>query len=130
MNSDPIADLFTRIRNAQAVGLEKVELPYSGLKMKIANLMAEQGFLSKVEKEGSQPRKKIKITLAYREGQPVIHQIQRISKPGQRIYASVSEIKPVKRGRGLAIVSSSRGIITDRQARHDNIGGELIGQVW
>jgi len=98
--------------------------------MKIANLMAERGFLAKVEKEGSQIRKKIRVTLAYREGQPVIHQIQRISKPGQRIYASVSEIKPVKRGRGLAIVSSSRGIISDRQARQDNIGGELIGQMW
>jgi len=130
MNSDPIADLFTRIRNAQAVGLEKIELPYSEIKMKIANLMVERGFLAKVEKEGSQIRKKIRVALAYREGQPVIHQIQRISKPGQRIYASVSEIKPVKRGRGLAIVSSSRGIISDRQARQDNIGGELIGQMW
>lgn len=130
MNNDPIADLFTRIRNAQAVGLGEIKLPYSELKMKIARLLAERGFLAGVEKEGSKIQKKLKLALAYREGQPAIHEIERISKPGQRIYISAQEIRPVKRGRGVAIISTSRGIIGDQQARKDKIGGELIGKVW
>lgn len=130
MNTDPIADLFTRIRNAQAVGLGEIRVPYSELKMKIAHLMADRGFLAGVEKEGSKTQKRLKITLAYRAGQPAIHEITRISKPGQRIYISAQDIRPVKRGRGLAIISTSRGIMDDQRARKDKIGGELIGKLW
>jgi small subunit ribosomal protein S8 len=130
MNTDPIADLFTRIRNAQNTGLADLRLPYSEIKMELAKLMVEKGFLADAKKEGSRTEKKIHFTLIYRDGQPAIHEIVRISKPGQRIYASSNKIKPYKRGRGLVMVSTSKGLMSGHQARQENIGGELIGKIW
>ncbi len=130
MNTDPIADLFTRIRNAQAAGLSDLEMPYSEFKMKLARLLAGRGFLAEAEKKGSGPQKRLRLVLAYREGQPAIREITRISKPGQRIYVSADEIRPVKRGRGITIVSTSKGLLTGHDAQQQGVGGELIGKVW
>lgn len=130
MNTDPIADLFTRIRNAQATGLSELELPYSELKMQLAELMVKHGFLGEASKKGSKAQKKIHLTLVYREGQPVIHEITRISKPGQRIYLSNQKIRSVKRGQGMAIISTSKGLMSGQEARRQKAGGELIGKVW
>lgn len=130
MNTDPIADLFTRIRNAQAVGLSEVRVPYSEMKMRLARLIADNGFLVGAEKEGNRTSKRLRLILAYREGQPVIHEFTRVSKPGRRIYVTAKEIKPFKRGHGISIISTSKGLMIDREARQQNLGGELIGKIW
>jgi len=130
MNTDPIADLFTRIRNAQAVGLSEARIPYSEMKMRLARLMVDNGFLAGAEKEGSRTSKRLCLILAYRDGQPAIHEIIRVSKPGQRIYVAAKEIKPFKRGHGVSIISTPKGLMIGREARKQNLGGELIGKIW
>lgn len=130
MNTDPISDLFTRIRNAQSAGLKELEAPYSDFKMRLARLLVEHGFLAEAEKKGSGVQKRLRLVLAYREGRPAIREITRISTPGQRIYVSADEIRPVKRGQGLAIVSTSRGLMSGYQAKGQKLGGELIGKIW
>ncbi len=130
MNTDPISDLFTRIRNAQAVGLSETRAPYSEMKMRLSRLMVDNGFLAEVEKEGNRTQKRLRLVLAYRDGQPKIHEITRVSKPGQRIYVAAKDIKPFKRGHGITIISTSKGLMIGREARKQNEGGELIGKIW
>lgn len=130
MNTDPIADLFTRIRNAQATGLGDLEVPYSDFKMRLVQLMADNGFLGQIDKKGSKAQKSIHLILIYKDGQPAIHEITRISKPGQRIYLENHEIRSVKRGRGMGIISTSKGLVSDQDAKKQKVGGELIGEIW
>lgn len=135
--TDPINDMFNRIRNAQAVFHPTVEVPFSKLKYEIAKVLEKENFIGKIEKKGKKVKKTIEITLKYEEdnsvgGQkkPAISGLKRISKPGQRIYKSIREIKPVKGGYGTAIISTSKGLMTNREARKQRLGGEVICEIW
>ena len=125
-----ITDMFNRIRNAQMVKKPTVLVPLSGINYEIGRLLAERGFIDKVEKKGKKIKKFIEIALKYTDKVPAISGIKTISKPGQRIYISSREIRPVKGGYGMAIISTSRGVMTDKEARKQKLGGELICQVW
>ena len=131
MKFDPIADMLTRIRNALVVRHSYVEVPASQIKKAIADLLVSEGFVASAEYEGEGVEKKIKIVLKYGEnGQKVISGIKRISKPGLRVYCGASELPVVLNGLGVAVISTSKGIMTDKEARAKNLGGEVIAYVW
>jgi len=130
MVTDTIADMFTQIRNAQAVGKDSVWINYSRLRLEIARLLGRNDFIRGVESRGKKVNKKIGLRLKYKKEKPVIHELQRISKPGRRVYRSADEIKRYKGGRGVIIISTPAGIMNGRKARQKNIGGEVIGKVW
>jgi len=131
--TDPIADLLTRIRNAQRAGLEKVELPSSKLKMAVAELLKSEGFVSEVsvKKDAGAVQGTMTVGLKYdAEKRPAISEIRRQSKPGLRRYVKHTEIPKVMNGLGIAVLSTSKGILVDREARKAHLGGELIATVW
>lgn len=128
--TDPIADMLTRIRNAQKVKLSEVLIPFSKIKFTLAKILEREGFVAKVSETKNFP-KKIKIILKYdSEKNPVIHELKRISKPGQRIYTKASEISKVLGGLGIAIISTSRGLMTTKEAKKRKLGGEILCQIW
>lgn len=128
---DPIADMLTRIRNAQAVLKKDVLVPYSRIKFEIAKILEKKGFVESVRKFGRKGGKKIKIVLRYDEDKrPFISGLRRVSKQGQRIYRSVEEIRPVRGGTGISIVSTSQGVMTGKEAKKRKMGGEVICEVW
>jgi small subunit ribosomal protein S8 len=126
---DPIADMFTQIRNAQAVAKEQVILPASKMKLAIAKLLKEEGYIKDFYIAENNQRRSLVIVLKYFQGKPVIDVIKRVSRPGIRIYKSCAKLPKVLGGLGVAMVSTSKGIISDRAARSLNEGGELIGIV-
>lgn len=127
---DPISNMLTIIRNAQTVQKSEVLVSFSNVNYKMAKILEKYGFVEKVEKRGRAAKKNIKITLKYDNGKPEITGLKRISKPGHRIYASSKEIKPVRGGFGIAIISTSRGIMTNKQAKQKKLGGEIIAEIW
>ena len=127
---DPIADMLTKIRNALLVKKEKVLVPFSKLKFQIAKILQEKGFVENVERKRRKAKKVIEITLKYSNGESAISGLKRISKPGQRIYLPAKKIKRVKGGFGIAIISTSRGLMTDEEARKRRLGGEVICEIW
>jgi len=128
--TDPITDMLNRIRNAQAVLKETVEVPFSNFKYEIAKILEKNGFIEKVEKKGKKTKKIIEITLKYDNKIPAISGLKRISKPGQTIYLGHRKIKRVKGGYGIAIISTSKGLMTDKEARKQKLGGEVICEAW
>ncbi len=138
--TDPIADMLNRIRNAQAVFHPTVVIPFSNLKNRIAEILEKEGFIEKVEKRGRKTNKVFEITLKYQketseEGggkkmKSVISGLKRISKPGQRIYTEAKEIKLVRGDYGVAIISTSKGLMTNKEARKRKLGGEIICEIW
>ncbi|HPA86307.1 MAG TPA: 30S ribosomal protein S8 [Bacteroidales bacterium] len=131
--TDPIADLLTRIRNAIMAGHKVVEAPASNLKKEIARILFEKGYiLSYKVVEGENPQGVLKIALKYnpKNKRPAIKKIERISRPGLRQYASVDEIPRVLNGLGIAIISTSRGVMTDKEAKKENVGGEVLCFVY
>jgi small subunit ribosomal protein S8 len=127
--SDPISDMLTRIRNAGAAQLPVVKLPHSRIKESVAKLLKSEGYVSDVSVDGD-VKKTIKINLKFNGKKSVIEGLKRISKPGLRRYVGATEIPRVRGGLGIAIVSTSEGILTDTQARKKNLGGELLCYVW
>lgn len=128
---DPIADMLNRIRNAQAVLQPTVVIPFSNFKNRIAEILEKEGFVEKVEKKGRKARKIIEVTLKYqKKTKPVISGLKRISKPGQRIYVSVKDIRSVRGGYGIAIISTSKGLMTGKEAKKRKLGGEIICEIW
>ena len=129
---DPIADMICSINNAQAVSKKQVTLyPYSDFKYAILELFKNEGFIDSVEKKGRLSKRKIVVDLKYNEdGSPKIIKIRKISKQGQRIYSTYREMKPVKSGHGISIVTTSKGLLTNKEARKNKIGGEIICEVW
>lgn len=125
---DPIADMFTRIRNAQLVNHKEVSMPSSKIKVSIAKLLQEEGYIADFNVSGD-IKKKLTITLSYYQGKPVISTIKRVSRPGLRVYKSCDELPKVLGGLGVAIVSTSKGIVSDRAARAAGQGGEIIAEV-
>ena len=141
--TDPITDMLNRIRNAQAVGHPIVDVPFSNLKYEITKILEKQGFIKKVEKKGRKIKRDIEITLKYLPSQilpsktwegenrtPAISGLKRISKTGQRIYTPAKKIKKVRGGYGIAIISTSKGLMTDKEARKQKLGGEVICEIW
>ncbi len=130
MYTDPISDMLTRIRNAIAAKKTELVLPYSKFKHNLAKLLLAEGFISGVN-ELSGRMKMLQLNLKYGpEGQPVISGIKRFSKPGQRMYLPVTRLPRTNGGFGVTIVSTSRGLLTDKQARKERVGGEIVCQVW
>ena len=129
--TDPIADMLTRIRNGLTARLASVSVPASKEKMAIANILVKEGYVVSAEEVEENSRKNIIITLKYDEnGDGVIQGIKRISKPGLRVYAGVDKLPQVISGLGIAIVSTNKGILTDKQARAAGVGGEVLAFVW
>lgn len=128
--TDPIADMLTRIRNAVAVKKSEVVLPFSKIKFNIAKVLQQENYVAEVEKVKEGQFDELKIVLKYDEQGPAIHHIQRISRPGQRIYVAGQEMPKILNGYGSAIISTSKGIMTSQMARKQNIGGELICEIW
>ena len=127
---DPIADLLVKIKNAQEAGREAVEAPFSGVKLAIAKILESEGFIAKVARKGTKNKEKLEIKLKYNQGIGAIAGVKRISRPGQRAYVSSLKLKRVKQGYGLAIISTSQGIISGKEARKKRIGGEVLCEVW
>ncbi|MBR3133878.1 MAG: 30S ribosomal protein S8 [Clostridia bacterium] len=129
--TDPIADMLTRIRNANSAKHATVDVPSSKMKLAIAQILVDEGYIKSFEKIEDNKQGVIRVTLKYDEnGKRVISGLKRISKPGLRIYANKEEIPQVLNGLGIAIVSTSKGIMTDKKARKENVGGEVLAYVW
>jgi small subunit ribosomal protein S8 len=124
--TDPIADMLTRIRNAQMIERATVLMPSSKVKIAIAKVLKDEGYIDGYKVGGEEQKPVLEIALRYHAGRPVIEKIERVSKPGLRIYKSKDDIPPVMNGLGIAIVSTSRGVMTDRAARATGVGGEVL----
>ena len=127
--SDPIADMFTRIRNAQGVDKESVRMPSSKLKVAIAQLLQDEGYIDGYAVQADGAKSELDIRLKYYAGRPVIERLERVSRPGLRVYRGREALPQVMNGLGVAIVSTSKGLMTDRKARASGMGGEIIGFV-
>lgn len=130
MMTDPIADMLTRIRNANQAKHQEVELPASRIKLEILNVLKNEGYIEEYEKIEDGKQGVIKVTLKYINKERVIKGLKRISKPGFRVYAKSVELPKVLNGLGIAIISTSNGVMTDREARKQKLGGEVIAYVW
>jgi len=128
--TDPITDMLNRIRNAQAVLKLTVDVPISKIKLEICQVLAREGLIKGFEKKGRKNKKIIQIALQYDEKIPAISGMKRISKPGQKIYLPYKKIRKVKGGYGLSIISTSKGLMTNKEARKKRLGGEVICEVW
>ncbi len=130
MTSDPIADLLARLRNASLARHERAEMPSSRLRVSIAKLLKDEGYVDDV-RETDGPKKTLTIVLRYgRDRQSAFDGLRRVSRPGRRVYVRHDQIPRVRNGYGIAILSTSRGVMTDRQARKASVGGELLCEVW
>ncbi|MBI2463307.1 MAG: 30S ribosomal protein S8 [Candidatus Spechtbacteria bacterium] len=130
MHSDPIADMLNRIKNASILHHEVVKIPYSKVKGQLADLLLEEGFLAGVDRKKDGVRKYLVINLRYEGGASAVNGVARISKPGRRMYVKAAEVKPVKHGYGCAVISTSKGLMTDKRAREKGLGGEFFCKVW
>ncbi len=131
MMTDPIADMLTRIRNAVRVERSTVELPMSRVKRGLAEVLKREGYIWDWEEVEDKPSNQIRIFLKYGpNGERVIRHVRRVSKPGRRVYSGSTKLRPVLGGLGISILSTSRGVISDREARQRNLGGEVLCEVW
>lgn len=129
--TDPIADMLTRIRNASMAKLQKVDIPSSNLKVSLANVLKAEGFVKNYKVIADNKQGVLRVYLRYiDEKEPVIREIKRVSKPGSRVYVGCDDLPSVKNGLGVAILSTSKGVLTDKVAREAGIGGEVICTVW
>ena len=131
MMTDPIADMLTRIRNAVRVEKPHVDIPLSKVKRGLAEVLKREGYIWDWEEVESTPVKQIRILLKYGpNGERVIQNIKRVSKPGRRVYSGAAKLRPVLGGLGISVISTSRGVISDREARQRRLGGEVLCEVW
>lgn len=128
--TDPITDMLNQIRNAEAVEKPEVLIPYSNLKNEIAEILAKENFIGDVKKSTKGKMKIMKIALKYDAGVPALEGAKRVSKPGQKIYVKANEIKAVRGGFGISIISTPKGLMTNLQARKAKLGGEILIEVW
>ena len=129
--ADPIGDMLTRIRNGQMRSLNKIEIPFSNFRLKILEVLKKEGYIVNFNiADGKNKIKSILVDLKYYEGQPVIKEIKRISKPGRRVYSRADSIPRVLNGLGLAILSTSKGVMSDAEAVKNNLGGEIICRIF
>lgn len=128
--SDPISNFIISIKNALLARKETVVVPYSKLKESMAGILAREGYIAEVKVDDSIPFKQIVLTLKYVGKMPAVTEVRRLSKPGRRVYAPAGQIPKALGGYGITIVSTNKGILTDKEARQQNVGGELICQIW
>jgi len=128
--TDPVGDLLTRIRNGQLRGTATIKSPNSKLRVRVLDVLQAEGFIRGYAEVESKGRKELEIELKYHEGKPVIRELKRVSTPGRRVYAGVSELKPHRQGLGVSIISTPQGVMTDSSAREKNVGGEVLCQVF
>ncbi|WP_223424030.1 30S ribosomal protein S8 [Tateyamaria pelophila] len=129
--NDPIADMLTRIRNSQMRGKSVVSTPASKLRVRVLEVLADEGYIRGFEEtKGEDGHPAIEISLKYYEGEPVIRELKRVSKPGRRVYMGVNDIPSVRQGLGVSIVSTSKGVMSDASARSQNIGGEVLCTIF
>jgi small subunit ribosomal protein S8 len=128
--TDPITDMLNQIKNAQAVGKTEVLVPLSNIKNEIADILSKEGFVGEVKKTTKGKQKSLKISLRYDNEVPAIEGFKRVSKPGQRIYEEAMKIRKVHGGYGISIISTSKGLMTNKDARRQKVGGEIICEVW
>jgi small subunit ribosomal protein S8 len=128
--NDPIGDLITRIRNAQLRGRSKLASPASALRMRVLAVLKDEGYIRDFREVENAGRKEIEIELKYFEGAPAIHAIQRVSKPGRRVYSSIKDLRLVRNGLGISILSTPKGVMSDAAARDANVGGEILCEVY
>lgn len=131
MHSDPIADLLTRIRNGQQAHLDAVNVPHSKLKLEVLRILQAEGYVKGFEISTEQQFPRIQVQLRYdAKRRPVINHLRRVSKPGLRVYKGHGDLRPVRSGLGTQILSTSHGVMTDREARRKRLGGEVLCEVW
>jgi|SRR3989338_4242138 len=131
MVNDTIGDLIIRLKNAGAIKQAAVSVPYSAFKMAVAEKLKDAGFVTSVEKKGKKVKKTLDIALKYNEaGEHAIQGVKRVSKPGRRMYKSVREIMPVRYGHGALVLSTPKGVLTDKEARKEKVGGEALFEIW
>src|SRR6201995_5489402 len=128
--TDPVGDLLTRIRNGQLRGTATIKSPNSKLRVRVLDVLQAEGFIRGYAEVEAKGRKELEIELKYHEGKPVIRELKRVSTPGRRVYASVSDLKPHRQGLGVSILSTPQGVMTDTSAREKNVGGEVLCQVF
>ena len=128
--TDPIADMLTRIRNANQMKHDKVDIPASKLKKQVLELLKKEGYIASVQVVNNKPQDILRVTLKYMQNERVVKGLKRISKPGLRVYAKTNEIPKVLNGLGIAVISTSQGVMTDREARKLKVGGEILAYVW
>ena len=128
--TDPIADMLTRIRNGNIAKHSEVKIPFSKIKESMASILKNEGYIANYEIKEEGTKKDIAVTLKYMDGETVIKGLKRISKPGRRVYTSVENLPKVFGGLGIAIVSTPKGVITDKECRKHNVGGEVLCYVW
>ena len=129
--TDPIADLLTRIRNAHRAKHDRLDVPASKVKLEVCRILKQEGYIKNVSVVEDKPSDLLRIILSYsKEGAPVISRMRKVSTPGRRVYRGADAIKPVLNGLGIGIVSTSKGLMTDRQAREQRVGGEILCEVW
>lgn len=127
---DPIADMLTRIKNAQMARHETVLIPFSKIKLEIAKIFKRDGWVSDFSKKGKKIKKFLEVSLKYADGQPAISDIKRISKPSRRMYIKSTEIKAIRQGFGSSIISTPQGLMTDKEARAKKVGGEILCEIY
>jgi small subunit ribosomal protein S8 len=129
--TDPISDMLTRIRNATTVRHDRTDVPASKMKLEVAKILKQEGFIRTFKMLEEGPQGLIRIYLKYAEdGEPAIHGVERISKPGRRVYRGVDDLPKVRAGLGVAVISTNRGVLTDEQARSLRVGGEVLCEIW
>ncbi|MGN6516944.1 MAG: 30S ribosomal protein S8 [Rhizomicrobium sp.] len=128
--TDPVGDLLARIRNGQLRGMATIKSPNSKLRARVLDVLQAEGFIRGYAEVETKGRNELEIELKYHEGKPVIRELKRVSTPGRRVYAGVSDLKPHRQGLGLSIISTPQGVMTDSTAREKNVGGEVLCQVF
>jgi small subunit ribosomal protein S8 len=131
VTGDPITDLLNRLRNAMTAGHERVDIPASRVKENVLRVLAEEGYIGSYRRVEEKGRQRLRVSLKYdSEGEPIVNGLERVSRPGRRVYSGAAEIPQVLDGLGMSIVSTSKGIVTGRQAREQRLGGEILCNVW
>ena len=128
--NDPVGDLITRIRNAQMRGRSKLTSPASTLRTRVLNVLKDEGYIRDFREIENEGHKEVEIELKYFEGAPAINEIQRVSKPGRRVYSSIKDLRLVRNGLGISILSTPKGVMSDNAARDANVGGEILCTVF
>ena len=128
--NDPVGDLITRIRNAQMRRRSKLTSPASALRGRVLQVLKDEGYIRDFREIEAEGRKELEIELKYFEGAPAIHEIQRVSKPGRRVYSAIKDLRLVRNGLGISILSTPKGVMSDQAARDANVGGEVLCEVY
>jgi small subunit ribosomal protein S8 len=128
--NDPVGDLITRIRNAHLRGRSNLTSPASTLRARVLQVLKDEGYIRDFREIENEGRKELEIELKYYEGAPAIHEIQRVSKPGRRVYSSIKDLRLVRNGLGISIISTPKGVMSDNAARDANVGGEILCEVY